>query len=266
MTYYLTWSSTGDSLPFNENNSEFVEWYISELGSNNQFNCTSRANIPNMICELNDSLNIINQFFLDKFKIKFSNDDVCLNSQQVLNDLHKAWVLVQRKNTGLLDLLLQIDKNVFDKFVNINELIHKIEQAWSFEFNNYKDKVWQADNIWGTKFCSFERCNIKLEYGNLGRSSMEKYLAFDNTPNDNELNHFEKISGNLIVNFNRTEKITPSPEYINWCIKLKIPQYFNCVNIGNFIDLEKNLDYYRQIFLKNVQLSNNYLRITNQGN
>lgn len=260
MTFSLFWSKTGDTIDLSPVQSDILEWWIEQV---NQHDCNRLCSdnpltLWQKIQTLRSQLEIVNARWNQWFKKDFFQ---CrdLIDQQELNNLHREWVLIQKNKPNLLVFLNRMDPETCESFVSINRLLHIIENEWKWEFHPVDNRQWYVPNPFGVKHNIWYRPNISIDYGNLGRSSQEKYHTWGEI--DDEYNEMEMISGILHINFHRPGTILPSPDFQDWCQEKQVPCYPNIIPLANFKNLEEHQYRYRRIFIDNLTLDNNYLTL-----
>lgn len=252
----LIWKNSGDFIQIEPINLEVSQYYFTNWKKHNSdiFINEKPFKVDKILNELKFCLNKINNV-LDFFKIKDLNLSLSLN-QDDLNLLHEHWVLLNRKYPSLGNLLEKKEKGSKKYLDDINELIHELESCFNFILSNNSTKF--LPNLFSSTITSFDISNVFLVYKNLGRQSYDKFIHFDKSTQNIDRNDFTELSGYIGINLEKPRSVKISPEYVEWCADNNISYPSgDRINLGNFLNLEKNLTLYRELFYKNFCLENN---------
>lgn len=252
----IVWEKSGDEISFTPIFPDLLVYYTERLNRDcaNCFQLRETKFDPKTVDDLEYSIKSVKKL---SDKIPFLIDDQIgdLLDQNYLNTLHYQWVKTGLKYPALPVLLRQMN-GMDQTFRDINKLLHRLENSFQSEFVNYHDDPYQIDNIFGSSILSFDIANLSIGFDNLGRSSWEKFLNFDNNATDVDTNDFKKISGQVTLVLRRPISSQPPQEYIDWCSEHDVPVVGKTLNLGNIIDLDKKLNDIRKIIVRNVHEQN----------
>jgi hypothetical protein len=252
MLVKLVWENTRDEIVFVPTFPDLLDYYINQLDqqNSNKFFCKESKFNHNIVDELQRCLASTQPL---STKIPMEIDDWSGNvyDQEYLNRLHKQWVKTGLRYPKLPNLLKSMGNKDVD-FRNINENIHLLEKSFDCEFINYKDNPCQIENIFGKNILSFDIANLMLGFDNLGRSSWNKFINWDDNIVDTDTNDFTCLSGRIELNLNRPLLIGPPVDYVNWCRSHDVPAVGHSISLGNIVDLEQNLLEIRKILVRNM--------------
>jgi hypothetical protein len=257
MLVKLVWENTGDEITFIPTFPDLLDYYINhldQLNLNKFFYKESKVN-HGISEELQRCLASI-QSLSTKIPMEIDDWSGDVYDQKYLNKLHKQWVMTGIRYPNLPNLLKSMGNKDVD-FRNINDTIHLLEKSFDCRFINYKDNPYQIKNIFGKNILSFNTTNLMLGFDNLGRSSWNKFINWDNNIVDTDTNDFECLSGRIELNLNRPLKIDPPIDYVNWCQTHGVPAVGNCISLGNIVDLDRDLSQIRKILVRNIHEQTN---------
>lgn len=246
----LVFNKTGDELQLTPVNHKLFEYYVDNLNQQdkNKFfaNYTGiNTALPERLCDIYSEINKI----LDKFKLAFPWEVIDPLDQNILNQLHSHWVMLGVKQPKLLSALRLMGEETVQKFRDVNELIHEIENMFHVNSKNFTSDPWMIPNTFGTDILSFDLVNISIVYNNLGRQQYERFRAWDLTWEGRD--EMTTLSGELDINLSRPESRVATTEFTNWCQQQNEKPIGVICPLANFTDLEKNLSKYREMFLNN---------------
>jgi hypothetical protein len=252
MLVKLVWENTGDEIAFVPTFPDLLDYYINELDcqNSNKFFC-KKSKFDHVIVENLRRCLAVTQPLSAKIPMEIDDWSGDVYDQCYLNKLHRQWVKTGIRYPKLPNLLRSIGNKDVD-FRNINENIHLLETSFDYEFINYKDDPYQIKNIFGKDILSFNTANLMLGFDNLGRSSWDKFINWDNNIVDTDTNDFECLSGRIELNLSRPLKIDPSVDYMNWCQMYNIPIVGRRIGLGNIVDLNQDLTKIRKILVRNI--------------
>lgn len=291
MNFSLVFQNTGDSISFHTLNNELADllvYYVENLNrlQANKFYSGTGIEIKNQIDRLDATIKHCNTFvfeLLDQYIDTYNLDEYL--DQKNLNKLHADWVRshkmlynIQEKRKKyqsaqaerIHDLYSDdipcvpignlIGKLGVEKVYNdINLIIHNIESL----FSQVKFSVgrWiEIANLFPTTLLTNNVSNFRLSFHHLGRTLHDKFINFDHNLEFDDENSFKELLGFIEVRLHPFETFSLSPEYVAWCNKKNKPPSGQFLNIGNIIDLDKNLTKYRKIIFQN-SLQNNHFTI-----
>lgn len=245
----LVFSSSGDELTLTL--SEVAEWYVQQLDKDkvNFFNQIDRP-ISRSMSKLRTVLENTNDFFTKKLKINVFEKYVGRELKQSdLNSIHSDWVKLHKDKPGLIGLLEQVSQEHLNEFRDINEFVHQYEDGQLYEYRNYTKRRWAVDNPYGTKILNWNHWQIQIKGNNLGRSTYQKWLNYDDNAVDIDTTDIVTMSGNLVVDLKQPRTLRPPKEYEVYCARHNI----DCVNgeYVNFANFNNNIDTIREVFEAN---------------
>jgi len=242
----LIFSSSGDELTLTT--SEVAEWYVQQLDKDkvNSFNQIDRP-ISKTMSKLRTVLENTNDFFTKKFNIHVFDKYIGKQlMQDDLNHIHSDWVKLHKEKPGLIGLLEQVSQQRLNEYRDINEFVHEYENGQLYEYRNYTKRRWAVDNPFGTKILNWNHWQIQIRGKNLGRSTYQKWLNYDDNAVDTDTTDMITISGCLMIDLKQPQTLRPPKEYEDYCAKHNI----DCVNgeYVNFANFTDNIDTVRQTF------------------
>jgi len=243
----LVWQKTGDYIDCDPVDHSFIEYWLVEQ---DQFIWNTTSIFPQQLL-LNDLSDLIGQVHtkLGKLKIKLIETDSYID-QFTLNKLHRNWVQLHLDYPTISNLFgdqFRIDME------RINKILHQLEESWSLRLssdNNVLSPNLKLPNQFG-------QSNIKLPYENLGRSSYNKWLNFDESLSTADTNNFDELYNKISVNLNRSFISDPPMDYVYWTVAKGFDPLPNELLLANFKDLETKQNTYRTLFMKNFVLERN---------
>ena len=247
----LVWNSTGDELEFIPDNQSLCEYFIGQL-NHCALTCVHddvRDSEPNRLISI---LTDINDFFV-KHKVAepFAIGDPL--DQKYLNELHRSWVKFHSLNPNIILLLRMKDEQLVAKFRNINKCLHQIEKMFSQIWLGTKNgEVVTFDNPY-PHLLTFSTANIQILYNDLGRTTHNKWINFDNNLDQIDTNDYANLSAEIQLNLNRPEQQIPPANYVEWCQQRGLSGApGRWINLGNLVNLEQSLADYRQVVMRNT--------------
>lgn len=261
MIFNLFFENSGDNIELTSDNSRLIEYYVQSLNKTNKNNFDiSSKNLLADVNYMHECIVQINELFVSKFSyINFSEFvDINLYDHEVLNKIHMTWVKFQIQNPKIATLLFKINPELLTKFRDINHLIHKIEHA-KFKICNFVSfDMWSCENIFGSKIIDFNSYNIRIAFNNLGRSTYDKWINYDNNTYDSDTNDFTLLSGELILSTNKAFKQSAPIDYLSFCYENKLPIIGNTIGLGNFTQPISNV---QDILYRNLKNGSNNISI-----
>jgi hypothetical protein len=244
----LVWLPSGDEVEFRVIWPDLFLYWLGRLGTNHSFFCTAPSAAQTIRDSLQQNINAIKGITagLPPLITVWPDD---LYDQRQLNQLHRDWVIAGQR-WPKLPLLLQ-KMNLERAWRAINEDIHRIENCFSWQFQNYEVHPWQVHNKFGTKFLDHATSHIMLGFDNLGRSTWEKFSNYDSDEFELDTNNFEMLSGKVEISLSRPMMWTMPENYKNWCALHKVPEVGRNMRIGNFADDIKTITKLRYLFTSN---------------
>ncbi len=293
MKFYLLFQTSGDSIPLEAVKPDLLEYYVQFLNQHdaNKFFLKSFHQF--------DKTTHLHQI-LHEFKnsvpgklISFDSvdDPTDLLDQNLLNKIHYEWVcsnhvrfdifdLKQRYPTELSYLFENISDDIpsvifseivykyglQDLYSSINTTLHHIE-------SNFEKMIFQADfchdwgwietsNIFPKKYTSNSQSNLSLHFNHYGRTLHDKFRTFDHDMTYDDENTFDQLLGYVKLSLLPPETIAYSAEYLQWCQQIGREPGGDNLNIGNILELEKNLSEYRKLLYRNLSTNHNYFSLS----
>ena len=265
----LVWSKTGDELKIDVYNYAVIEYWFEKLTEQgkNDFALLNKSNEGNTLDHntLSDKLNsllkeinvILEKMLIKDFK-EFENRDFL--DQNVLNTLHEIWVKTHQKYPNLKQFFILSKKN--KEWDDINLYIHRIEYAHTIYYTNTDKYAWQIENKFEANILTMDRFHVELGFQNLGRSTYQKWLNFDNNVHDSDTNNFTHIGGEIEITLGRSREYNYPKEYIQWCNDHRIPVVGAILPIGNFKGFNDTVGKIRTVIFKNLTYENNRIFFT----
>lgn len=254
MNFKIYWTKTGDSFTAQALDVELTNWFIDTCQS--PFGVVTHSN-NNAIDTILSDIQRVNTV-LTRLRLPIIKEPTNVFDQDELNRVHKEWVGIHRQYPDLDTLLFKIDSTLFDSFHNINNKVHDIEQSFNYALRtiNFKKHV----NPFVGREWSPGVFNISLIYSDFGRSSWEKFINSDTTPNDNELSQWQYIGEFVSINLAQPYTMSWPTDFTTWCNTHGITPMFNKLPLGNISSNQMAIA--REIMTKNLNQVDNYLRIT----
>jgi hypothetical protein len=244
----LIWQKTGDYIDCDPIDHNFVEYWLN-LQKSFVWNTTSVLPQQELLDELSNLVDRVHTK-LSKLKIKLIDTPADYTSQSTLNILHRNWVQLHLKYPNFLSLF---DNEFKIDIARINKTLHELEISWTLGLqsdNNFLLRPRVLPNFFG-------QSNIKIPYENLGRSSYNKWLNFDESLETSDTNNFKEIYNKLSVNLNRSFISDFPKDYVSWINTKGFTATPNELLLANFANLDTKQDTYRTLFMKNFVLELN---------
>ena len=252
----LVFNKSGDEIELNSLNNKLSEYYVTQL-ENHNCNVFSAPEPPERILQMQhkaslliEKINIVNDFLVKKLNIASLSLDGDVFDQNYLNTMHSRWVKLYHEFPKISILLRQV--NLLQQYRDINSLIHAIESSFQFLYKNYTEDPWGTENIFGHNILKFGSSNIVIGFDNLGRSSYNKWVNFDDNFTDSCTNDYTLLSGNVHINLDRPYIQEPPLEYASTLKSKKLPIIGSKILLANMSNLQTNLKEYRHIFIRNI--------------
>lgn len=250
----MTWNATGDTLDIEVANTLLVDAWLPRLDPYNCFRLTlPPVDVGQDIQRLVNNLVDVNAVFSKCGLPKLADPDSDWFDQDNLNTLHRDWVKVQHK-TRIVELLSKFPNDILTTFHDINNLIHDIEHSLVIKYSNSQGTPWQMVNPFAPDILEFGTWQVELDYQNLGRSTYEKWLNYDQDVDNEDTNNFTHIGGTVVFNISRPIQTSAPVSYLQWCQEKNVKPYGHKLPIGNFTC---SLGTLRTVFYRNVAVANN---------
>jgi len=289
MKFYLVFETTGDTIELETDRPDLLEYYMDFLAQHNinRFTLESSHQFVKKTTYLQQILHEFNNSVPGKL-ISFDNvqDPKNFMDQNILNKLHCEWVHSHHKKFSISDLKHHYPKelaHLFDSlsddiqevifsgivykyqlqdiYSSINLVLHDIESTFDamvFRANFCRHYNWlEIQNIFPKKYTSNSRANLSLWFNHYGRTLADKYRRFDHDLVYDDENTYQQLLGWVKLSLLPSETIAYSEEYLQWCQKIGREPGGDKLNLGNIIDLDKNLLEYRRLICQNIFYSSN---------
>lgn len=291
MYFYIVFENSNDFIKFKSIHHDLVLEYIDFINSNcaNKFKIQNKKNISSCISNLKNSIVNFNKTIISDLFPNFpvpELDEDFLN-QDYLNKIHAHWVNSQHKLYSIddlkqsehfykLDYLFQhinddiivlplstiIHKfNLEDEHSLINQNVHNLESKFKlFKFKGDFNGWISRPNLY-KNYTSDSIANFKIAFNHCGRTLRNKFINYDVNLEHRDENTYDQLLGFVELSLNPPETIQYSTEYLSWCSKNNVLPSGDYLNLGNIVDLEKNLFNCRKILYKNLA-NDNYFTLT----
>lgn len=260
--YRFEWTLTGDHFDVTPINEEFSEYYADRCIANHTefkteiFDQDIKTRDSIRLIELaNSDLSIIN-YYLKKLKLPVLSINNWYD-QQELNRLHREWNILLREFPKIEKFIYTANQKDFDKFHSINRTLHQLERSFVYQFRD--PKLWREENVFVGKTFPYGTFNVSLVYNDHGRNSMEKFVNFDENPNDGELSPWRTIGPNLKFNLVKPYETSYPLEFLKYCKNHRIPVQDHYIPFGNLLDCKENLARVRELMVSNLSKTENSL-------
>ena len=254
----LVWLSTGDELEFTPTSHTLCEYFVTEL-KQRQLSCIDNKIDVDYADKLLGLVADINHV-LAKTQSSNTFDISDPYDQRCLNKLHSDWVKIHLNQPNFVNLLQLIDSELVTKFRAINKTLHAIEKMFIQHWAGIEDDMVIRFERDFSSLLTFDTTNVLIAYNNLGRSTFNKWINFDNDIGHEDTNDYQTLPVELRLSLSRTEIQEPPSNYVEWCKQQGLKTVpGRTISFGNFVDLEKNLTDYRKVMIRN---SHNQMTLT----
>jgi len=269
MQIELVWNKTQDRLLFDVINLDLAEWFVDT--SQRLGNCYAVAdqktdqpkrthNTEKLILEITHDIDQVNKFFASMRQPAISiPNNWCDQSQ--LNRLHKDWAHTRKAWPRLPNMLYKLDQLLFDSYQEMNCHIHLIENSFCYEFRDASH--WRVDNVFRDHRYDWEACHLAIAYPGHGRSAFEKFENLDDDLEDIEIDNcnWDNVDAFVSVDLGRPYKLTPPPEFLEWCQERNLVPHTHTLPLANLADWRNTLTQSRTMFMNNTKIPNNYFSL-----
>lgn len=294
MKFSLVFENSGDSIEFAVvYNSDILEYFVAQCEKNN---CNSFSdgrqianNVDRLVNDLHNSLSLTNPIMARISDVRFpeNNDKLDYLDQQFLNKQHEQWVLSQQQIVDIDQLRFAQDKEVsrlgwklhdlypdeirqirlaeamtklgyIYPYEEVNMTVHRLEGYFVKDIEYKSELKWQVfDNPFKeTMISNNDVVNFSFGYTYVGRQYYNKWQFYDTELECVDHYNYETLEFAFQLNLDRPQTLPYSKEFVDWCLKKRVPTIGTQIPIANAVDLEKNLKHYRTI-LYNNSLSGN---------
>ena len=234
---------SGDYLELEPNNTPIANaWFTSIFSKKMNMSYFAKGphcieNFNQVINELNNAVDIVNQFALSKNLPQIMFDKIKGIDQSWLNSTHKQWV---KYTDELKDIVNGDDTTANDpQFVqawgDINSHIHRLEGYYSLYFTNTKGAILDDIDIdILPEHCEYSQHDLILSFDNLGKHQHAQWVT--NSKVDEETSNYKTISARFEYTFNPAapKGLPPIPDYVDWCKKNNLKVLPPWAILGNF--------------------------------
>jgi hypothetical protein len=294
MKFLLVFDNSGDTIPFESTeNEELFDFFVKQANISGTNNFTD-ANVVASECNrllnnINWALSKTNEVLYSLISQNFIQSDDNLNylDQHFLNRQHEQWVFSQNKNVDIDALRFssnieqaRLGRILHDLYPDsirkvrvaeamtklgyiypyeeVNLTVHGLEHYFSNKIEFKSDQKWQVfDNpCLDTMVSNNNVVNFSFGYTYVGRQNYDKWKHFDTELEFKDFYNYESLEWAFQVNLARPETVPYSKEFLAWCQHKNVKPVTTQIPIGNIVDLEKNLHYYRTILYKNSRDNN----------
>jgi hypothetical protein len=301
MKLNLVFENSNDCIPLVVvNNSDILEYFVSQADSNKCNNFSDNQNISvtvdRFLNELHTALSLTNSIMPSLCNITFPQNTQLLDylDQSFLNKQHEQWVLSQNQIIDIDALRFSQDKQVSNvgwklhdmfpdsirkirlaeamqklgfifPYEEVNLTVHRLELFFSRDIEFKSDAKWEVfDNPFlDSMVSSNDIVNFSFGYTYVGRQYYDKWQYWDTTLECVDHYNYETLEYAFQMNLSRPQTIPFSQEFISWCNQTGAKPIARQLPIANIVDLEKNLTYYRTMLYKNSAAGNQAKLIIN---
>lgn len=292
MKFYIVFKPSGDVIPLETDKPDLLQYYkgFLEQCCANRFSLIPGQQFSSLE-QLRKTLETFNQSIVGKL-VSFDcpDDELDLLDQDLLNKIHCEWTHsnhiqlevcdLQEKYSEFWHLFNQITDDIAqvgipqicykydlqELYGAINTRIHQVESIFDkMYFQAAFDRDWgwiETKNIFPKKYTSNSVANLCLRFQHPGRHLHDKFSTFDLDLTYDDENTFNQLLGFIQLSMVPPETIAYSPEYLAWCHKVNREPGGEAINIGNIIDLGKNLFDYRKLVYKNLFVDKNFFELS----
>jgi hypothetical protein len=257
--YKLTWTKTGDSFEVEPIHHDFSAWFVERCRFyNSKFTTGVYAtdfeseSADHIIQQTQADIDIVNQL-LPRFQLPVLKINNWFDQQQ-LNQLHKDWVA---SVDTVAKVLFNINREAYDAFNRINRQLHRIERMFVYKMRSVDS--WRENNPFVGHDFPTGVFNVNILYADHGRSSMEKFINFDDEPNDAELSNWKCVGSAIEIILSRPYRTEHPKAFLDYCTEHRIQPVDTKLPFGNLVDCKNRMSTTRQIMNRNFILDNNYL-------
>jgi hypothetical protein len=258
MILRLTWTKTQDYFDIETENPDFAIWFVDQCNKfGNRFEYIGDVTVlQDFVTKLRDNVDQVNLFLQSiNFPIQIPVIENMVN-QDSLNNMHKNWIKVVRHESRIDRIMYKKNKDLFDKFHNINNFVHEIEKIKK-GYRCLGNPYWKVENKFKDIIPTHGAYNVFVKYTDWGKSSFDKFLNGDLTPDDTELSNWNNIGSDIGICLNPPHALDFPQDYLKYCtthqIRIDTPTW----PLGNIVDYNNNKYKVENLLYKNFQISNN---------
>jgi hypothetical protein len=261
VTLRLTWTKTQDYFDIEIENLDFATWFVEQCNQfGNSFECIDNVFIlQDLVTKLLDNIEQVNHFLqVINFPIQIPITEHVVNRDS-LNIMHKNWVRVLRHEPRIDRIMYKKNKDLFEKFHNINNFVHDIEKKLDYRC---QDRTrWRVENKFKEVLPKYGTYNVSLKYVDWGKSSFHKFIDGDQTPNDDELSNWNNIGSDIGICLTPPHALDFSQDYLKYCATHQIKMATPTWPLGNIIDYNNRYTV-ENLLYKNFQISDNNFKFS----
>ena len=186
-----------------------------------------------------------------------------LREQHTQTDLVKQILNQYPDGTSIVsfaDVLKTLDYT--KSFLSINTHLHRIEQSADRSIICISQASIDDDcfiqNPFEKSILTTDDAHLRITGSHLGRTLMNKYVNRDDDLLANDENTFDEISPKVDIKLGRQQDVPLSQAYRDWCHRNNRDPIGYRLNLGNIVDLEQHLLYYRKMFYRNLTQDNGF--------
>jgi len=263
----ITWEQTGDDLDIDLYYPDLMEYWKSNIfdEENNEHSlgvCEYSDKIIKNADLLLESVNRINELFLEVFQLDAFNFKEFILDQRFLNKLHATWKVVQLNNPVIIPYLESLGGDWIETFYNINTVFHTFESKFCVHYskvtlrNKKTEQIETPEHILKnihnyTKNGIFQ---VYFDYRSLGRSDFDAWNYSDNIDlSCAVINNYTSLPYGLTFLLHRPY-VTPYPEKYITEMKENGRKHIvgDIIPVGNFIGYEDSVKDLYDIFYRNI--------------
>lgn len=296
MKFRLVFENTNDEVEFESCQDQVVTWFVDWLNSQRLNLLRPRAGVAywqTSLRQFDESLRWYNnvsglsEYVNNNLAVCDRLEDYL--DQSLLNRYHANWVKIQKTQIDLSELRKQISpstttrsicelypdhmKHVFlsdiieklglmPDFLKINTYLHSIEESADRSMicisSTMGAKNIFVDNPFPKSMLTAKNAHLRITGSHLGRTLYNKYINRDDHLEADDENTFDDISPKVDIRLGRNVDRTMPQDYIDWCKSNGVEPLGDRLNLGDIVDLEQNLLYYRKLFYRNLTQGNGF--------
>jgi hypothetical protein len=293
MKFSLVFENSNDSIELDViNNSDILEYFVQQSNTNH---CNSfidnqvSTKLDKLLNEVHSALSLTNSVMSPLCNIRFKENTNLLDylDQTFLNKQHEDWVFSQKQVICIDELRYSTNKEVSKlgwklhdlypddirkiqlaeamtklgfifPYEEVNLTVHRLEHFFSSNIEFQSDLKWQVfDNPFLDNMVSNnDIVNFSFGYTYVGRQFYNKWQYWDSDLDCKDHYNYETLEYAFQLNLSRPQTIPYSKEFIEWCQHKNVSPVACQIPIGNVVDIERNLKYYRTILYKNSKDKN----------
>jgi len=294
MKFSLVFDNSGDQIDFETvYNDRLFEYFVQTANGKNHNTFSDNnvvgAEVDRLLTDIQFSLSKTNEILYKLYGKHFPEHDNRLDylDQKFLNKQHETWVASQHHCVDIDQLRFSSDKDTarlgyqlhdlypdhirkiylaeamiklgyIFPYEEVNLTIHRLENFFAHPIEFKSPAKWRVfENPFQKEMISNnDIVNFSFGYTYVGRQYFNKWQYFDTDLECKDHYNYETLEWAFQINLDRPQTIPYSKEFTEWCKQKNVPMISTQIPIGNIVDIEKNLKYYRTILYKNSRDSN----------